>query len=685
MSLPLNFQTSTRKIVYTNPGIAFTKNIRQQVKSDNKNEKTYDKDIQPLLTTTSTLSQKQQHQLQTQIAKQNSQLFINLANKTFFVRRGYLSRPEQNQQTIKTGMLDNNPDKRQSVSNTPAKQLTQGPITNILDHDVNNPYNFTSRRNDNGFMSGAQTERKSNCGQIDNNSKNILSRIRTLNTLKPTNSEKVQKTGELLTDQDSLTKNMSLSRKFSLSRKTKPETSQNILINTSNQDTTIGQNMTDSLLPILNNNEERAIARNYKKVTPFGVQNNSDENQSKEDGKEELYLEIRLKKLLNDAKSNYLKTRIKRLIDKLEKFKENTKKNVNLDQAFKFVLKNDRLHRKENTGFLVNKYTDLSLLKMKDIELVNNIDLDSQQYQIEMTLKSVEQEEQILSRMVEKYKQIAEKSKKQKNLDHQINRRFSSTPRNPFTETKLKKQANNLTLEDKEWDEQVVNIKRQSQILPPKHPGFPLIIKEKHKVYQKFWKEIKHDMNIYKREPEKTEKYFDFGEIIDRVNASGGGQYIVSQASQKGIADHSHSADKSKEKCMYDNDDYDVLKYIEKKAEVEQQKQKECNKLNDRKSEKSNDNLLDLIDLVNNNNEDRSVTRMRKSSLSEVDGLMDSSVDNFVGNQSRIQKKSPMNQLIKIGKKLSVFDMCFDSKKIQKIDSNDINKLKICNDKVNNI
>jgi hypothetical protein len=85
----------------------------------------------------------------------------------------------------------------------------------------------------------------------------------------------------------------------------------------------------------------------------------------------------------------------------MKEFKLKTSKNSDMHNTFKFLLDTKNPHM-TNHSDIKNKYSELSVLKMKDCELEKSMSLVNLQEAVKIRLKHVEHEEHIVTRLIER-------------------------------------------------------------------------------------------------------------------------------------------------------------------------------------------------------------------------------------------------------------------------------------------
>lgn len=85
----------------------------------------------------------------------------------------------------------------------------------------------------------------------------------------------------------------------------------------------------------------------------------------------------------------------------MKEFKLKTSKNSDMHNTFKFLL-DTKSPRMTNHSDIKNKYSELSVLKMKDCELEKSMSLVDLQEAVKIRLKHVQHEEHIVTRLIER-------------------------------------------------------------------------------------------------------------------------------------------------------------------------------------------------------------------------------------------------------------------------------------------
>ena len=143
-----------------------------------------------------------------------------------------------------------------------------------------------------------------------------------------------------------------------------------------------------------------------------------------------------------------------------------------MHNTFKFLLdtKNPRL----NGSDIKSKYSELSILKMKDCELEKSMSLVNLQEAVKIRLKHVEHEEHIVTRLIERknYLSIAkvkhDRLVKEENMSTQdltlpeSNKTTEAGSKKTIANPYSSKPLNNLLREDPEWETTRASIKDMS-------------------------------------------------------------------------------------------------------------------------------------------------------------------------------------------------------------------------------
>jgi CRISPR/Cas system-associated protein Cas5 (RAMP superfamily) len=104
----------------------------------------------------------------------------------------------------------------------------------------------------------------------------------------------------------------------------------------------------------------------------------------------------------------------------MKEFKLKTSKNSDIHNTFKFLL-DTKYPRMPNHSEIKNKYSELSVLKMKDCELEKSMNLVNLQEAVKIRLKNVEHEEHIVTRLIERKNYLSIAKVKQDRLTKEEN------------------------------------------------------------------------------------------------------------------------------------------------------------------------------------------------------------------------------------------------------------------------
>lgn len=120
----------------------------------------------------------------------------------------------------------------------------------------------------------------------------------------------------------------------------------------------------------------------------------------KKEIEQEIAIESRLKSMLENTKSDYLKNRIKKLIESCNSYTKKVKgQDMSLQDLFKFIAeKNQRKQRSTCQG---QKYSQLNLIKVDDFEQEDYLDIEGIAEEICNRFAKIEREEHKIGRMID--------------------------------------------------------------------------------------------------------------------------------------------------------------------------------------------------------------------------------------------------------------------------------------------
>lgn len=230
-------------------------------------------------------------------------------------------------------------------------------------------------------------------------------------------------------------------------------------------------------------------------------------------------IESRLKCLLEESRSDYLKNKVHKSIDFCEKYKKKMKRNGSLHSAFRFILETDTYKLK--TTCLKNKYSDLNLIKTNDFDFDPIVDIEGLTSDVKKRFRKVENDELKISRMidVEKYMEKCE-------ARHITNKAQMKRDQKKMEHEKAQKETQQFLNDQFENDEIFDSTRNDLKILSiPRgtcgkfssvagdnsnmfenhnsSAGKPIVC-ERHKQYEKTWKDIYDTENGRKRQRDKT-------------------------------------------------------------------------------------------------------------------------------------------------------------------------------------
>ena len=239
-------------------------------------------------------------------------------------------------------------------------------------------------------------------------------------------------------------------------------------------------------------NTDRSIDKGMIRNSAIGIFSNQPLQRGIKDG--EILIETKQKRMLQDCKSTYLKNRIEKSIDMLKDFRKSTNQHNSFHNAFKYICFEDK--EKIQKSILKNKYSEMALMKLQDVDQSDIIDTDLLQDEIETRIKKIEQEELQISRMIDKNKHII-KGKLREDEKRKMQDNDKKDKKNNHPTSYLPKKVAMIVNEP--WDEHCVDsinsdIRKLENGIQLSNDRFPKIIKDRHKFYEGHWKNLEPDL-----------------------------------------------------------------------------------------------------------------------------------------------------------------------------------------------